>query len=216
MKNIAIAGAGGFGRETAWLIRQINLAAPTWNLIGYYDDQTAGGTVDELPVLGNLGSLNHITEPLGVVISIADPRIRKRIYEELSSPHVHYPSLFHPACDKGNSKCSYGKGCIITNGCILTVNVTVDDFVIINLGTSVGHDVKIGRFSSIMPDCSLSGFATVGEECQIGSGVRILPGISIGSGSVVGAGAVVTKDFGPKSRLIGVPAVNIAEHVERI
>jgi FlaA1/EpsC-like NDP-sugar epimerase len=88
MKNIVIAGAGGFGRETAWLIRQINESQATWNLLGYYDDQKEGTVLDGLPVLGNLGALNHITQSLGVVIAIADPAIRKKIYKNISSPHI--------------------------------------------------------------------------------------------------------------------------------
>ena len=40
MKDIAIFGAGGFGREVACLIRIINESAsePKWNLIGFFDD----------------------------------------------------------------------------------------------------------------------------------------------------------------------------------
>lgn len=38
MKDIAVFGAGGFGREVANLIRRINAAAevPEWNFIGFF------------------------------------------------------------------------------------------------------------------------------------------------------------------------------------
>lgn len=40
MKDIAIYGAGGFGREVACLIERINKAreTPIWNFIGFFDD----------------------------------------------------------------------------------------------------------------------------------------------------------------------------------
>ena len=38
MKNIVIVGAGGVGREVSLIIQQINMLEPTWNLIGYIDD----------------------------------------------------------------------------------------------------------------------------------------------------------------------------------
>ena len=39
MKDIAIFGAGGFGREVACLIKRINKQQPnTWNFIGFFDD----------------------------------------------------------------------------------------------------------------------------------------------------------------------------------
>ncbi|MCX7595189.1 MAG: acyltransferase [Fischerella sp.] len=44
------------------------------------------------------------------------------------------------------------------------------------------------------------------DDCWIGSGARILDGVTIGRGSVIGAGAVVTKDIPPYSVAIGVPA----------
>ena len=46
-KNIAIIGAGGFGRETACCLRAINGESPSWNLIGFFDDGVAAGTENE-------------------------------------------------------------------------------------------------------------------------------------------------------------------------
>jgi acetyltransferase-like isoleucine patch superfamily enzyme len=44
------------------------------------------------------------------------------------------------------------------------------------------------------------------DDCWIGSGVRIVDGVTISKGSVIGAGAVVTKDIPPFSIAVGVPA----------
>jgi acetyltransferase-like isoleucine patch superfamily enzyme len=44
------------------------------------------------------------------------------------------------------------------------------------------------------------------DDCWIGNGVRVLDGVTIGRGSVIGAGAVVTKDIPPYSIAVGVPA----------
>ena len=38
MKDLYIIGAGGFGREVAWLVERINDVAPIWNLKGFIDD----------------------------------------------------------------------------------------------------------------------------------------------------------------------------------
>ena len=43
MKEIAIYGFGGFGREVACLIRKINERQPRWKFIGYFDDGHASG-----------------------------------------------------------------------------------------------------------------------------------------------------------------------------
>jgi maltose O-acetyltransferase len=46
----------------------------------------------------------------------------------------------------------------------------------------------------------------IGNDVWIGARVMILPGVTIGNGSIVGAGAVVTKDVPPYSIVGGVPA----------
>ena len=47
---------------------------------------------------------------------------------------------------------------------------------------------------------------TIEDDCWIGFNVIILPGVRIGKGSIIGAGAVVTKDIPPYSIAVGVPA----------
>ncbi|GAA0544288.1 maltose O-acetyltransferase [Rhizomicrobium palustre] len=47
----------------------------------------------------------------------------------------------------------------------------------------------------------------IGERCWIGGHVTICPGVTIGDRSVIGAGAVVTKDIPPDSLAVGNPAV---------
>jgi acetyltransferase-like isoleucine patch superfamily enzyme/putative methionine-R-sulfoxide reductase with GAF domain len=46
----------------------------------------------------------------------------------------------------------------------------------------------------------------IGDDCWLGFGVKVLDGVTIGKGSVIGAGAVVTKDIPPYSIAVGVPA----------
>ena len=46
----------------------------------------------------------------------------------------------------------------------------------------------------------------IGNDVWIGDRVVILPGVHIGSGSIIGAGAVVTKDIPDNAIAAGVPA----------
>ena len=47
---------------------------------------------------------------------------------------------------------------------------------------------------------------TIEDNVWIGANAVIMPGITIGTGSIIGAGAVVTKDVPPYSVMGGVPA----------
>lgn len=50
------------------------------------------------------------------------------------------------------------------------------------------------------------GKVSIGEDCWLGTNVVVVPGVTVGRGSVVGAGAVVTKDIPEFSVALGVPA----------
>jgi phosphonate metabolism protein (transferase hexapeptide repeat family) len=66
--------------------------------------------------------------------------------------------------------------------------------------------------------------ARVGHDTWIGHGAIVMPNVTIGNGSVIGAGAVVTRDVPPYSVAVGSPArvirsrfePGIAEAMERI
>ena len=47
---------------------------------------------------------------------------------------------------------------------------------------------------------------TVGEDAFVGARAFVMPGVTIGPRSIVGAGAIVTKDVAPDSRVAGNPA----------
>ena len=47
---------------------------------------------------------------------------------------------------------------------------------------------------------------TIGCDCWIGSGARILAGVTIGNGAVIGANAVVTHNIPDFALAVGVPA----------
>ncbi len=75
----------------------------------------------------------------------------------------------------------------------------------------IGRNCIIGSNSAILshgPLISADGGrrVTVEDNCYIGYGAIVLPGVTVGEGSIVGAGAVVTKDVPPRSIVVGNPA----------
>jgi sugar O-acyltransferase (sialic acid O-acetyltransferase NeuD family) len=206
MKNIVIYGAGGFGRETSLLIHQINRHAAKWQVIGFCDDgKTAGEIIDHLPVLGGMSFLNEAKEQLSVVIAIANPGVRENIKKQLTNPHLEFPTLIHPSVVVSEN-CSIGEGSIICSDVVMTVNVFIGAFSIVNLKCTLGHDSILESFSALMPSVNVSGNVTVGRGVYVGAGAILLQGISIGEYSLVGAGAVVNKSFDSEKRIMGVPA----------
>jgi len=71
----------------------------------------------------------------------------------------------------------------------------------------VSHQHSYKELSKVMQDQPMEfGKITIEDDVWIGSRATILPNIKISRGSVIGAGAVVTKDIPPFSVAVGVPA----------
>jgi acetyltransferase-like isoleucine patch superfamily enzyme len=71
------------------------------------------------------------------------------------------------------------------------------------------HDIHSEDFSR--PKSVITEEVIIEDYVFIGPRAIILPGVKIGKGSVIAAGAVVTKDVGPKQIVGGVPAKPIGE-----
>jgi sugar O-acyltransferase (sialic acid O-acetyltransferase NeuD family) len=207
MKKIAIIGAGGFGREVKMLIDQININDQEYEILGFYDDAIAKGLiVNGYKVHGIINELLRIEYQLSVVIAIANPAIKKYIYTHLSdNPNLIFPTLIHPNVLLGSDNVTIGMGCIICALNIITINVTIGNFVTLNFKCSVAHDTIIGDFCSVMPGVCISGDVTLKDLVYIGTGASITNLITVGYASTVGAGVTVSKNLLDNSKLIGVP-----------
>jgi len=205
MKDVVIIGAGGFGREVAWLIEDINKIKPQWNIRGFVDENLdlKGKLIDGYKVLGDIEWLKD--QDLYAVCAIGDPIVKKNIVNRLKGSRIKYPVLIHPNVIKSNSV-EIGEGSIICAGNILTVNIKIGKHVIINLDCTIGHDAEIKDYSTILPSVNISGYVIVEQCVSIGTGSAIIQGIKIGSNTVIGAGAVVVKDLPANCTAVGIPA----------
>ncbi len=85
--------------------------------------------------------------------------------------------------------------------------------IVVNGNTHVGDNCRIHVCVNIgtLPGCS-NAAPTLGDNVYIGPGVKIYGKIKIGSGIMIGANAVVNKDFLEDNICIaGVPAKKISE-----
>lgn len=210
MKDIAIYGAGGFGREVACLIRIINesLEVPKWNFIGFFDDgQPIGSNNEYGRVLGGKEELNNWENPLDIAIAIGNPLIINKIIEGIDNPNIGYPNLIAPSVvflDKKNVH--FGKGNIICSGCLISCNVEIGNFNIFNGFIPIGHDTTIGNYNVIMPSCNISGGVCMGNRNFMGVKSVVLQYIKIGNNVRIGAGSVLMRNAKDGYLYIGTPA----------
>ena len=104
--------------------------------------------------------------------------------------------------------------CFIENQVVVGDRVTVKCGVQLWDGVTLEDDVFVGpnvTFTNDLQPRSRNAAAKllptlVKKGASIGANATILPGLTIGEGSMVGAGAVVTKDVPPRTLVVGNPA----------
>lgn len=215
MKDIVIAGAGGFGREVKFIIDRINKVQSTFNLLGFYDDNTdLPDTINGIPLLGTTEDLLNYNKPINVVLGIGVPNIKKAIVNKLSkSDFITFPTLIDPNAIIGDDNIQIKEGTIICAGVVVTCDIQIEKFVTLNLSCTVGHDTIIKDFSSFMPSVNISGEVLIEESVYVGTGAKIINQLEIGAETIVGAGAVVAKSLPEKCTAVGIPAKPIKFHV---
>jgi sugar O-acyltransferase (sialic acid O-acetyltransferase NeuD family) len=211
MRRIAIIGAGGFARELCWLLSEI--AADPSRRSEPFD--VAGFLVSDR---GKLGS--HDSDVLGefdwlddnrvdaLAMGIGTPDARLRVANELKQrfPAIEWPAIVHPSVRFDAKSCKVEEGVILCAGVIATVNVVFEEFSMVDILSTIGHEARIGAGSAIYRSANISGGDEIGKGVLVGTGAQILQYLIVGDRAIVGAGSVVTKDVAPMTTVAGIPA----------
>ena len=198
MKDIAIFGAGGFGKEVACLIERINEVckddACKYRLIGFFEDHgVVGRKVSHYgEVLGGMDELNSWSTDLAVCIAIGSPNAIRGVRSRITNPRITFPNIIHPSFAIVDEQTySIGQGNIIQANCKMSCDTAIGDFNVLNGQVVIGHDAKIGNYNVLMPNTRISGGVQIGEGNLLGVGSIVLQQLKIGNGVRLGAGAVL-------------------------
>ncbi|ESK56749.1 acetyltransferase [Acinetobacter tjernbergiae] len=207
MNKLIIIGAGGMGREVAWLARRCNR-----KIVGFLDDtiEKQNLVFNEVPVLGLVESYEKYLD-CDFILGIGNPRAREKIINNVLKKVKNFATLVDPTALIGENV-NLGEGVIIGAGSILTLDIKVGNHVIININTTISHDVIIKDYVTIAPNVALSGNIEVGKLVEIGTNAAVREKLHINNGAMIGMGAVVTKDISNNKIVIGNPAKNFKEY----
>ena len=86
--------------------------------------------------------------------------------------------------------------------------------VIMHPETKIGKNCIIGTQVTFGANKRMDCGPTIGDNCFISTGAKILGPITIGRGSVIGANSVVTRDMPEKSLIAGIPAKVVKSNIK--
>lgn len=214
LQKVVILGAGNFGRETLDVFNAVNKITPTFDVLGFLDDneQKQGKILNGKLILGGIDWLKgKDLNQIKAICGVGEPHIRCKIILKAEKLGVQFCNVIHPTAVM-TDLVDMGIGIVITAGCILTCNITIKDHVHLNLDTTVGHDVVMEDFVTTAPGVHISGQVDIGEGTYFGTGAVTVDKIKIGEWSIIGAGAVVAKPLSANVTAVGVPAKVIKTH----
>lgn len=207
-RKLVIFGAGGHGRELAWLAEQIGWKKS--DLFFIVDKpQYLTQPVNGIPVC-LLDDIKH-QEETGYVVALGDALARERSANLCEQAGLIATSLIHPKIELSPSV-AIGQGAVICAGTIITTNIQIGRQVHINIGCTISHDAVLGDYTTLSPGVNIAGHVQLGKHVFIGTGATIINGnadnpLTIGDGALIAAGACVTTSVEPGAMVAGVPAV---------
>lgn len=210
MRNkLVILGGGGFAREVAWLVSDINKAGLSvmWDIVGFVDrnPKWIRKSLNGIPIMSLEQAACYLPD-IYAIAAVGSPRSRERAVREAEKLGFKFATLIHPTVLMDADTVEIGRGCMICAGNILTINVSIGKHVLLNLDCTVGHDSVLEDYASVAPGCHLSGYTTLRRGCYLGTGVVTKEKTEVGAYSVIGAGAAVVKNIPQSTTAVGVPA----------
>jgi sugar O-acyltransferase (sialic acid O-acetyltransferase NeuD family) len=184
-----VIGDGGFAREVAvWATHA------GWEVLGLVGRETQERLA---------AAAERLNRPFNCFLGLGKPAAKMAAVESLG-PYARYPSLF--SHQSGGARNASGHGCVLCPGVVLTTDVTLGNFVTVNLSCTVGHDAVLEDFCSLMPQVAVSGYCRIGRAAYLGVHSAVLEKLEVGAEAVLGGGALLTKNLPAGETWAGVPA----------
>ncbi|MEF9956790.1 MAG: NeuD/PglB/VioB family sugar acetyltransferase [Acinetobacter sp.] len=156
--TLLILGAGGHGKSVA----EAALLSGEWNSIAFVDDSwPQSAEIAGFPIVANLDMISSVTLNIAAAIpAVGNNKLRQVWFQKLKELSIPIATVVHPSAVISPTV-EIGAGVSIMAGCVIGVDVKIDDGVIINMASSIDHDCHIGKFSHLSVGVKITGNKTV-------------------------------------------------------
>ena len=207
MHDIIIVGAGGLGREVYTWVKDNHTSGVDhqYRIKGFLDTNPDSLQGFNLSV-GVLGCESTYTIEAGdrFIVALGDIDLKKRVVQALEEKGATFFSFVHHSAIVAPTA-RIGKGCVICPFVVISDQVTLEDYVMLNFHASCGHDARIGKYSVLSPYATLNGCTTLEDEVFLGTRATVVAGKKIGYRAKVSANSAVMHDAPAHAFVFGVP-----------
>lgn len=193
MKELAIIGAGGFGREVRMWAKDRGFNNPVF----YVSDHIAAPPNRPLSQLDIERSM--------AVVAIGNPKARAEVVARLRHGQ-RFTDVIHPTAI---IRVDSGDGTILCPYAVVTCDCIIGNHLHMNLHSDIGHDCIIGDYVTLAPSARVSGNCKIGDGVYIGTNAVIREGVTIAPWSIIGANSLVLHDITEAGTYVGSPVKRI-------
>lgn len=206
MKHLLIIGARGFGRAVYDLAIAMSQYQKEFDIKGFLDDKADAleGYDNYPPIVGTVESYEIHSDDV-FICALGDVHYKKHYAELILNRGGQFISIVHPSAHIGRNV-QIGKGCIVAGNVWLDSDSKLGDFVTIQVGALIGHDVMVSDWTMIDSMCFLGGFVKIDELVTIHTHSSIIPHLTIGAESTVNVSSSVIRNVKAGSVVMGNPA----------
>ncbi len=210
MKNLVFIGYSNIIHIILDIIKEKNEYYDNFYIID--DNQDFWTTEKEgIKVIGGFQDIERLVDEnqithAAITISENHMNVRYEYFKGCSEKfNLKFPNFIHPK-SVISSTVSIQKGIVICAGVVINPYCVLEDNLVIFTSSSIDHHSRVGNSAIIGPGVHTGGFVNINSKAFLGVGSVILPRISLGENSLIGAGAVVTKNVENNTVVAGNPA----------
>lgn len=216
MRKLIIIGGRGNGGTVASLVEDINHDKPSWELLGFFNDDDPIGTIlYDYPVLGRPEDMadreyGDVCFSYSPILSMSYGKTNAERLERIGLPLERFATLIHPLASVARHS-QIGHGVVVMSMVQIRQGAKIGNHVILLSGSSVGHDSAVADYSFIANSAVIGAHDSLERGTYLGSNAVTLERITLGEWCLVGIGAVVIRDVPPMAVVVGNPARFIKE-----
>lgn len=207
MEKIFLFGAGPHCNVVIDIVEK----EAKYKIVGIIDSKKEiGYDFNDYKIVGRQENLKTLCEKYDVkqgIVCLGDNFLRSKLVQIILNlkQDFSFVNAIHPSVLIGKNV-KIGNGNVIMPGVIINTFAEIKNHCIINTKSSLEHNCFMDDFSSISAGVTTGGYVKLGKYSAVALGVTVFDRITIGDNTVIGSGALVTKDFPSNKLVFGSPA----------